>query len=167
MIKFYMARLNRNENGFTLIEAMISLVIISTGMIGLIPMFEMSFMANAGGRDITAANRFMAGHIEMVRAANFDNASNLILNDADYFEKNIKTETVTIDSVNYTSTSIIATYNEPGNTLNSTSFKLELSRVDGYPFSGLNKISATVTWSDPLSEDGYRSVSGITYLESL
>jgi len=109
----------------------------------------------------------MARHIEMVRAVSFDNVSTLILDNDAYSEKNLKTETITIDSVNYSSTSIVATYNEPGNTLNSNSFQLELSRVNGYPFSGLIKISATVKWSDPLFEDGDYSVSGITYLESL
>lgn len=167
MIKFDMTRLKQNENGFTLIEAMISLVIISTGMLGLIPMFEVSFMANASGRNTTVANRLMSQNIELVRAINFDNVAALILENEDYSAKEMTTETVTIDSTDYNLTKIVATYNEPGNTLNSHSFQFELSSMEGYPFPGLIKISAIIEWSDPMFGYGGHSVSGITYLESL
>jgi len=154
---------NRSEKGFTLIEVMVAMIILAAGVIGLISMFETSFRANTNGRNMTIANRLMAKHIEELRAVSFDNVATRINTDADYSNKSLTTSTVTIASVDYSATTIVATYVESGATMNQTSFGLEVKRIADYPFAGIDKILVTATWSDRFGSHG---VPGITYVES-
>jgi len=160
MIKESVTCLKSSERGFTLIEAMVSVIILATGLIGLISMFETSFRANASGRNTTIANRLMATHLEELRAISFDSVSTLILNDADYSDKSLTSSRTFSDNDTYT---VVATYNESGAAPGRTPFRLEVKRIKGYPFAGIDKILVAASWTDRF---GNHTVSGITYLEN-
>ncbi len=154
--------LNDKEKGFTLIEVMVAMIVLAAGVIGLITMFETSFRANTTGRNMTIANRLMSKHIEELRAVSFANVATRILADADYSNKTSATSTTF--SANDTTT-ITATYDESGTTLNQTSLGLEVKKIEDYPFAGIDKILVTVSWSDRLGNEPH-TVPGITYVEN-
>lgn len=69
-----MASRVRQEQGFTLIEAMMSVVILAIGLIGLAGMTTVSFTRNADSSDVTIATNLAA---EMVERMQF-NRRNLV-----------------------------------------------------------------------------------------
>lgn len=57
----------RQERGFTLIEAMLSSVILGIGLLGLAAMMTLSFTRNSDGNEVTAATNLAAELVERMQ----------------------------------------------------------------------------------------------------
>ena len=65
-------KLFHNENGFTLIEAMIATMVLSVGILTLITMQITSIKGNARARGITTASTWVQDRIEQLIASDYD-----------------------------------------------------------------------------------------------
>lgn len=65
-------KLVQNENGFTLIEAMIATMVLSVGILTLITMQITSIKGNARARGITTASTWVQDRIEQLIASDYD-----------------------------------------------------------------------------------------------
>lgn len=60
-------RLRKNDKGFTLIEVMISMVILAVGVLGLAPLMVLSIYSNTYSQDLTQATAFAQDRIEQLK----------------------------------------------------------------------------------------------------
>lgn len=63
----------KNEKGFTLLELMVSLVIMSVGMLGIIGMFVYAIGGNAEGRNLSRATNLAGKKIEELKFTAYAN----------------------------------------------------------------------------------------------
>ncbi len=62
-----MKRIRRNDKGFTLIEVMISMVILAIGILGLAPLMVLSIYSNTYSQDLTRATAVAQDRIEQLK----------------------------------------------------------------------------------------------------
>ena len=62
-------RLRRNDRGFTLIEVMVSIIVLSIGVLGLAPLMTISVTGNAFSNEATRANVIAQDKIEELKNA--------------------------------------------------------------------------------------------------
>jgi len=67
-----MAFLRRKSQGFTLIEVMIALVILATGLLALMTMQIVSIRANAFSSEMTYASMLAQSRLEQIRNMSYD-----------------------------------------------------------------------------------------------
>jgi type IV pilus assembly protein PilV len=63
---------NKKHSGFTLIEVMIALVILATGLLALMTMQIVSIRANAFSSEMTYASMLAQGRLEQIRNMSYD-----------------------------------------------------------------------------------------------
>ncbi|MGH8004062.1 MAG: type IV pilus modification PilV family protein [Limisphaerales bacterium] len=67
-----MKKFRKNDKGFTLIEVMISMVILAIGILGLAPLMVLSIYSNTYSQDLTRATSVAQDRIEQLKnAGNF------------------------------------------------------------------------------------------------
>ncbi len=65
-------KIRKNDKGFTLIEVMISMVILAVGVLGLAPLMVLSIYSNTYSQDLTRATAVAQDRIEQLKnAGNF------------------------------------------------------------------------------------------------
>ena len=65
-------KIRKNDKGFTLIEVMISMVILAVGVLGLAPLMVLSIYSNTYSQDLTRATAVAQDRIEQMKnAGNF------------------------------------------------------------------------------------------------
>jgi type IV pilus assembly protein PilV len=62
-------KIRKNEKGFTLIEVMISMVILAIGILGLAPLMVLSIYSNTYSQDLTRATAVAQDRIEQLKSA--------------------------------------------------------------------------------------------------
>jgi type IV pilus modification protein PilV len=62
-----MKRMIRNDSGFTLIEVMVSMIILSIGVLGLAPLMAVSVTGNSFSNEATRANVLAQDRIEQLK----------------------------------------------------------------------------------------------------
>jgi type IV pilus assembly protein PilV len=62
-----MKKFRKNEKGFTLIEVMISMVILAIGILGLAPLMVLSIYSNTYSQDLTRATAVAQDRIEQLK----------------------------------------------------------------------------------------------------
>jgi type IV pilus assembly protein PilV len=62
-------KIRKNEKGFTLIEVMISMVILAIGILGLAPLMVLSIYSNTYSQDLTQATAVAQDRIEQLKNA--------------------------------------------------------------------------------------------------
>jgi type IV pilus assembly protein PilV len=60
-------KIRKNEKGFTLIEVMISMVILAIGILGLAPLMVLSIYSNTYSQDLTQATAIAQDRIEQLK----------------------------------------------------------------------------------------------------
>jgi type IV pilus assembly protein PilV len=64
-----MKRIRRKDAGFTLIEVMVSIIVLSIGVLGLAPLMAVSITGNAFSNEATRANVIAQDRIEALKNA--------------------------------------------------------------------------------------------------
>jgi prepilin-type N-terminal cleavage/methylation domain-containing protein len=111
-------KIRKCEKGFTLIEVMISMVILAVGVLGLAPLMVLSIYSNTYSQDLTRATAVAQDRIEQLK-----NAGNFAV-------------------VPYGDT----TYNING-TFNRT-VRVDDATTDGTVPAGVYRIKVTIAWTD-------------------
>jgi Tfp pilus assembly protein PilV len=78
-----------DENGATLVEVLVSLVLIAMGLLSVAPMFISSSQGNAAGADSGVAAALAVARMEQLRATDFDDLTaggDLASNVTDYHD---------------------------------------------------------------------------------
>jgi len=63
--------MRRDANGFTLVETLMALLLISIGVLAAAPMFMYAMQGNASGADFGAAGAMAVERMELLRSANY------------------------------------------------------------------------------------------------
>ncbi|MBW2040083.1 MAG: type IV pilus modification protein PilV [Deltaproteobacteria bacterium] len=66
----------KDTKGFTLLEVLITLIILSVGLLGLASMQIMAVKGNSFGQQMTVASTLAQNKLEELRKANFDSIAN-------------------------------------------------------------------------------------------
>jgi len=112
-----------NNKGFSLIELMIALLILSVGLLSLASLQGTAIKGNRHGNQISQATTLAEDRIEEIRNTDFDDVDNVAFPTP---ENNLSTSGV------YTRTTVIE---------------------DDVPMLELKRITVTVSWSDGRSHD--------------
>lgn len=148
------------KSGFTLIEILIAMFILSVGIMGVTGMFTTSMKAGVLGRNATVGNRLAQNLMEQVKTQTFSSAladmctSTGILNC-------ITTPDTTTYVAGDTDTGA-GTFTEASGGINVASYSVTLQQVENTPITGLNTVTVTVAWSDAF---GAHTTRLITYIE--
>lgn len=144
----------KDAAGFTLVEVLVALFILSVGILGVSNMFITAIKANALGRNLTVANRLAQNLMEQVKTQTFGE----VLNDLD--------NNTGISNKIVSGTAATATFKEAEATggLNAVTYTVTLTQVADSPITGLNTVTVTVTWRDAY---GNHTTKVITYMEKV
>lgn len=74
-IRLYMTRILKKGSGFTLLEVMIALVILSIGMLGLTALQVIAMRSNAFSSEMTYATMLAENRLEAFRNMDYDSVS--------------------------------------------------------------------------------------------
>ncbi len=128
-----MRKARKNEKGFTLIEVMISVVILAVGVLGLAPLMVLSIYSNTYSQDLTRATAVAQDRIEQLK-----NVSGAFFGAMPYTE---------------TTNGISGTYNR--------AVRVDNTASDGTVPAGVFRIKVTISWTD--KNKLARSVDYYTY----
>lgn len=144
----------KNAAGFTLVEVLVALFILSVGILGVSNMFIIAIKANALGRNLTVANRLAQNLMEQVKTQTFGE----VLNDL--------CSNTGISNCSVSGTAATATFKEAEATggLNALTYTVTLTQVVNSPITGLNTVTVTVAWRDAY---GNHTTKVITYMEKV
>lgn len=147
-----MRRIEKNS-GFTLVELLIAISILSVGLLGIAGLAGTSIKASGSSQNATQANNLAQDRMESLQTVSFNN-----LQSTD--------TTATRTDLRRTCAQTDATANRPvftctptntfkvGNTVYTWSYKVTLIDLDnngtGTDGDGLKRLDVTVTWTDPL-----------------
>jgi len=111
-------KIRKNEKGFTLIEVMISMVILAIGILGLAPLMVLSIYSNTYSQDLTRATSVAQDRIEQLK-----NQGNFV-------------------SMPYDEgpTTVYGTYNR--------TIRVDDTSTDGTVPAGVYRIKVTIAWTD-------------------
>ena len=110
--------IRKNDKGFTLIEVMISMVILAVGVLGLAPLMVLSIYSNTYSQDLTRATAVAQDRIEQIKnTGNF-----LVMPYAD------------------TTNGIDGTYDRV--------LRVDDTSTDGSVPAGVYRIKVTMSWTD-------------------
>ena len=123
----------KNEKGFTLIEVMISMVILAVGVLGLAPLMVLSIYSNTYSQDLTRATAVAQDRIEQL--------------------KNAPNTTFALMPYTETTNSIDGTYDR--------TILVDDASTDGSVPAGVYRIKVTISWTD--DKGMARSVDYYTY----
>ncbi|MDH5445375.1 MAG: type IV pilus modification protein PilV [Gammaproteobacteria bacterium] len=158
-MKMYSGKQIKHSKGFTLIEAMVTLLIFSAGLLGLAGM-QMSGMQNSNSALLhTLAIQQTYDMAERIRA-NFERIRKDIANGSDYDDLSIETVTCITDAntacvdVSIAHSDFEAWYNTTNSTLPSGSGKVEGSTINvGSAGVPTKEYIITVTWVQPTGQN--------------
>lgn len=139
----------KKDDGFTLLEVLIAVFILSIGILATTSMFVSAIKANQRARNETVANRLVQNLMEQAKTQTFSSAI------ADMCTGTGITGCVTSGNTR------TGTFQETGNSINTVQYTVSLSS-DADPAVALEIITATVTWQDAY---GAHSTKAITYVE--
>ncbi|MCI0405855.1 MAG: prepilin-type N-terminal cleavage/methylation domain-containing protein [candidate division Zixibacteria bacterium] len=125
--------IRKNDKGFTLIEVMISMVILAIGILGLAPLMVLSIYSNTYSQDLTRATAVAQDRIEQLKPQ-----PNSFFGVMPYEEP---------------PTSIDGTYNR--------TVRVDDTSTDGTVPVGVYRIKVTIAWTD--EKGMARSVDYYTY----
>ncbi|HXF48827.1 MAG TPA: prepilin-type N-terminal cleavage/methylation domain-containing protein [Verrucomicrobiae bacterium] len=111
-------RTRKNEKGFTLIEVMISMVILAVGILGLAPLMVLSIYSNTYSQDLTRATAVAQDRIEQLK------------NQGNFASMPYDEGPTTIDG----------TYNR--------TIHVDDTSTDGTVPAGVYRIKVTISWTD-------------------
>lgn len=111
-------KIRKNDKGFTLIEVMISMVILAIGVLGLAPLMVLSIYSNTYSQDLTRATAVAQDRIEQLKNVTAPFA-------VPYTE---------------TTTGIDGTYDR--------TILVDDATTDGSVPAGVYRIKVTISWSD-------------------
>lgn len=125
----------KKESGFTLIEVMIALVILATGLLALMTMQIVSIRANAFSSEMTYASMLAQSRFEQIR--------------------NMAYDSITAGTVNDTVPASVAT--------KGTEYKVETRVVDNTPATDMKTVTLTINWvGSPAGSSGDSTVNFTT-----
>ena len=111
-------KIRKNEKGFTLIEVMISMVILAIGILGLAPLMVLSIYSNTYSQDLTRATSVAQDRIEQLK--NQGNFASMPYNEGP--------------------TTVYGTYNR--------TIRVDDTSTDGTVPAGVYRIKVTIAWTD-------------------
>jgi len=62
--------INNNDSGYTLIEVLVAMIILTIGILGLAPLMVTSMSGNSFANDLTTANMVASDYIENLKTVN-------------------------------------------------------------------------------------------------
>lgn len=154
-----MTALNK-EKGFTIIEVLIAIFILSIGILAVVSMFTTSMKANQLGRNVTVANRLAQNLMEQVKTQTFSNALAKMCTDTGIL--NCLTFADTTTYITGDTDTGTGTFRETSGGLNVVSYNVSLQQIENRPITGLNTVTVAITWSDAY---GSHTTKLITYME--
>lgn len=149
-----MTSTNINKDaGFTLVEIMVALFILSVGIMGVTGMFITTIKANAFARNTTVANRLAQNLIEMVKTGSVSTGINTMCSTGTGITNCVPTTDKNVGVFRQT-TSL-------GN-LNLVTYNITMEQARNSPIATLDTVTVTVSWSDSY---GPHTTRVITYIE--
>ncbi len=112
-------KIRKNEKGFTLIEVMISMVILAIGILGLAPLMVLSIYSNTYSQDLTRATAVAQDGIEQLKP--MSNA---------FFTPMPWTDSTNVDGTYY------------------RTILVDDASTDGTVPAGVYRIKVTISWTD-------------------
>lgn len=149
-----------NNKGFTLVEIMIAMFILTIGIMGVTGMFLTSIKANSFARNTTVANRLAQNIMEQIKTQVVQSALNDMCPDispADGWLTCVKTTNTA--SGTYQESSISALL---GGEMNTAVYTVTAVQTIDSPIAGLDTVTVTISW-----QDGYgpHTTRVVTYIE--
>lgn len=152
-------KLNKNS-GFTLIEVLIAMFILTVGILAVVSMFTTSMKASQLGRNVTVGSRLAQNLMEQVKTQTFSNVVAGMCTGTGITVCSTTAVTTTFaadDTITRT-----GKFQEASGGINLASYNVTLQQVENRPIAGLNTVTVTVTWSDAY---GAHTTKLITYIE--
>lgn len=151
----------KRDTGFTLVEVLIALFILSVGIMAVTGMFITTIKANQFARTTTAGNRVAQNLVEQVKTTTFDNVLIKMCTGTGITNCSATAVTTTF-TANDTRTRTGTFQQVSSGNLNVTSYTVSLQEISDRPIAGLTTVTVTVTWSDAY---GPHETKLITYME--
>lgn len=147
-----------DSKGFTLVEIMIAMFILTIGIIGVTGMFLTTIKGNAFARNTSIANRLAQNIMEQMKTQAIGSAMNDLCPNPGWLTCNKATANTVTGT--YQDSSID---NELGAGMNAEIYTVSVIQTPDSPISGVDTVSLTITW-----QDGYGSHTTrvVTLIES-
>lgn len=164
-----MCKSETDDAGFTLVEVMIAMFILTAGILAVVGMFTASIKANQFGRDITVANRLAQNLMEQVKTQAFSNVladmcTNTDISNCTNYVPTSPTSIAGCSGTAPLTRGMSGSFTQPSGGISSVTYSVRLQEVQDNPICGLSHIRVTVTWSDAF---GSHTTEFITYMEKV
>lgn len=172
-----MCKSETQDAGFTLVEVMIAMFILTAGILAVVGMFTASMKANQFGRDMTVANRLAQNLMEQVKTQAFSNVlvdmcTNTDISNCTAFVPTSPTSIAGCSGTAPLTRGMSGSFKQAAGGvspvltrgISSVTYSVRLQEVQDNPICGLSHITVTVTWSDAF---GSHTTEFITYMEKI
>lgn len=120
--------------GYTLIEVMVAMTVLSVGMLGLTALQIAGIRGNSLSRQNTEAGNLLKYHLESIMSADYDDP---LIQDIDKSNNSDLTSTIHTD---------FQDVDAHGNSLNQGGYRVMWNVADDAPIEGTKTIVVLVTW---------------------
>lgn len=159
-----------SKKGFTLVEVLIAMFILSIGIMAVVGMLTMSLRAGSFGRSTTVANRLVQQQIEQVRSMSFPTMQNFMCGLGVTQAPGFTGVCIPVPPsthkwmvfTNRTAMDVKATYKVPTGGISGATYTVTMEIVKNYPVSDVDMITAKAEWRDML---GSHDTTAVTYVE--
>lgn len=145
-----------NNKGFTLVEIMIAMFILTVGIMGVTGMFITTIKANKFARNTTVANRLAQNLMEQIKTQVVQSALNDMCPAAGWLTC---TKTANTVSGTYQESSISSILGE----MNNVIYTVTVVQTISSPIAGLDTVTVSLTWRDAY---GSHTTRVMTYIEA-
>jgi prepilin-type N-terminal cleavage/methylation domain-containing protein len=154
-----------DKKGFTLVEVLIAMFILSVGILAVVSMLTTSLRSGSFGRATTVSNRLIQQQMEEAKSMGFSTMVNsmcgLGVPQAAGF---IGSCTITKYMVfnNRTATDAKVNYSVPSGGLSSVTYEVTMQSVKNHPMKDVDMVTGKAKWADIYGE---HNTTAMTYME--
>lgn len=158
-----------NKKGFTLVEVLIAMFILSVGILAVVSMLTTSMRSGSFGRATTVANRLVQQQLEEVKSITFSTMVNNMCGygvpQASGFTGACTRDPATGYKIVFTNRSAVdytVKYNVPSGGLSSVTYDVTMQNVKNHPMKDVDMVTAKAKWTDVY---GVHETTAMTYIE--
>lgn len=159
----------KNKKGFTLVEVLIAMFILSVGILAVVSMLTTSMRSGSFGRATTVSNRLVQQQLEETKSITFSTMVNQMcgygVTQAPGFTGACTRNPVTGYNMVFTNRSAVeykVTYQVPGGGLSSVTYEVTMQNVKNHPMKDVDMVTAKAKWIDIYGE---HNTTAMTYME--
>ncbi|MBI5191676.1 MAG: prepilin-type N-terminal cleavage/methylation domain-containing protein [Nitrospirae bacterium] len=135
-----------NKDGFTLVESMMSLVVLMVGILAVIQLFTLSISGRRNGKDLSIANNLAKRLMEDMKNVGVDTAINNMNNPAVTYPQEVEDGDGVKRYVFFAGTAPAANIREQKVATANKVFTVRVESLDDQPDTNLTTVIVTVTW---------------------